>query len=88
MSSDCKAAVTDFGVVKNTKNENTEISEGETVKVGFFDLKVVQINSISNGYSGLGTIYVPFLKSNVAVELKNCNSKKIKTKREPFRQEK
>ncbi len=84
MSSDCKAAVTDFGVVKNTKNENTEISEGETVKVGFFDLKVVQINSISNGYSGLGTIYVPFLKSNVAVEFEELQLKKDKDETRAF----
>ncbi len=72
----CEALITSFGAISGGNSE-ASLAEGDVVDLGFFELTIGQINGLGNGYSGQGTVNVPFLKAQVKVEFENLkvNSK-------------
>ncbi|MCB9037138.1 MAG: hypothetical protein H6557_11005 [Lewinellaceae bacterium] len=67
----CAPFSVDFGPVPHGGQQSAPMAEGETIKVGFFEMEVTQINSQANGYSGKGFVIVPFLKSKIKARFRN-----------------
>jgi len=71
LSSGCEAFVTDVGPVPYNNTSDVQLSEGETVKLGLFEMSIQRIDGQGNGYTGTGIVQIPFLKAKVVVEFED-----------------
>ncbi len=71
----CEVFSTDFGSVNGTGASSIPLVEGDIVKLGYFDLEVLDANPGGEGMTGTGFITVPMLKSKVQVNFTNLRVK-------------
>ncbi len=66
-TSSCTPFNTQFRLPQNAGFTGELIDHGDIIKLGFFDLEVLQAFNTGNGYMGMGQVYVSFLKAYVKV---------------------
>ena len=64
----CGAPLTNYGPITYTKPSSQLLSVGDDIKIGYFDMKITQLNSTGDSYSGEATVHVPFLKAHIKVD--------------------
>lgn len=63
----CSVAKTSYGPIKELSGAPIALSAGDFVKLGYFNLQILQASSDATGYSGTGTVNFPMLNSKVNV---------------------
>ncbi|MCC6724874.1 MAG: hypothetical protein IT258_10215, partial [Saprospiraceae bacterium] len=71
----CEVFDTDFGPIYTEDYTPAAVQEGDTIKVGWFDLVVQFATSQGNGYRGRGTVKIPMLNAPLMVDFRNLKVK-------------
>jgi hypothetical protein len=73
----CSVYETSYGSVAKADNESMIVGANQDVKLGYFKMKITEaIGDIQTGYSGVGIVYYPMLRSSLEVEFKNIKVNK------------
>ena len=74
----CQVYNTDYGVIPLTGDDPFSVIDGEVVKLGYFNMQIMNINGGPQGYSGDGLIDYPMLRSLVPVTFSGLKINKDK----------